>query len=71
MAYLSIVPNAIVGDGVCIHIGGVAATDCKDKCKTVHSETAFTPSESLEWLNSRRKTTLEGILVQAFDTDVF
>jgi mannose-1-phosphate guanylyltransferase len=84
-AYATIGPNTVLGDNVCIHMGGtvidsilwnnvnigscakmkgsVAASDCKVEHKTVHSDTAFTTSESVEWLNSRRKTTQEEILV--------
>jgi hypothetical protein len=43
--------------------GAVAASGCKVERKTVHSDTAFTTNESVELLNSRRKTTQEEIIV--------
>ena len=50
--------------GICAKMdGAVAASGCKVERKTVHSDTAFTKNESVEWLNSRRKTTQEEIIV--------
>ena len=64
----STVVDSVIWDhvniGVCAKLdGAVAASDSVVESRTVHSNTAFNKNESVEWLNSRRKTTQEEIIV--------
>jgi mannose-1-phosphate guanylyltransferase len=53
-----------VNIGICAKMdGAVAASDCVVESRTVHSDTAFTKTESVEWLNKRRALRTAQIIV--------